>query len=68
MQNGVHQEYFRLRMSAELCVLYRLLPYEALQKSSYLRMPEKEAEVYDWRRARIGQLCEALAILRAGMR
>jgi hypothetical protein len=51
-------------MSAELRVLYRL-QYEALQKSSYLRMSEKEAEVYDRRRVRIGELCENLAKLRA---
>lgn len=51
-------------MSAELGVLYRL-QYESLQKSSYLHMLEKEAEVYDRRRLRIGELCEALAALRA---
>ena len=50
-------------MSAELRVLYRL-QYEALQKSSYLRMSEKEAEVYDRRRVRIGELCDKLTKLR----
>jgi hypothetical protein len=53
-------------MSAELGVLY-MLQYEALQKSSYLRMSEKEAEVYDRRRIRIGDLCDKLAELRASV-
>ena len=54
-------------MSAELSVLY-MLQYEALQKSSYLRMSEKEAEVYDRRRVRIGELCDKLDKLRGAIR
>jgi hypothetical protein len=50
-------------MSEELCVLYRL-QYEALQKSSYLQMPQKEADVYDRRRVRIGELCDLLTKFR----
>jgi hypothetical protein len=44
-------------------VLYRL-QYEALQKSSYLQMPQKEADVYDRRRVRIGELCDLLTKFR----
>lgn len=54
-------------MSAELSVLY-MLQYEALQKSSYLRMSEKEAEVYDRRRMRISDLCDRLGQLRESTR
>lgn len=54
-------------MSAELSVLY-MLQYEAVQKSSYLRMSEKEAEVYDRRRMRISDLCDRLGQLRESTR
>ena len=54
-------------MSAELSVLC-MLQYEALQKSPYLRMSEKEAEVYDRRRMRISDLCDRLGQLRESTR
>jgi hypothetical protein len=47
-------------MEKELAVLTRL-QYEALQRSSYLRMSQSEAEEYDKRRLTIGELCELLA-------
>jgi hypothetical protein len=40
------------------------LQYEALQRSSYLRMSQSEAEAYDERRIRIGQICEILVEVR----
>jgi|HubBroStandDraft_4_1064222.scaffolds.fasta_scaffold522488_1 hypothetical protein len=48
------------RISAELLAMSKM-QYEALQKASYLRMPHWEREVYDRRRARIGDLCAQLA-------
>jgi hypothetical protein len=48
------------KLSEELATLYRQ-QYEALQKSSYLKMPPKQAAEYDRRRLRIGRICELLA-------
>ena len=55
------------QISARLSVLHRL-QYKALQKSSYIRMSKKEADEYDRRRMRIGQLCALLAKFRAEVR
>ena len=44
------------RLGAELSMLSEM-QYEALLKSSYVRMPKAEREAYDRRRERIGQLC-----------
>jgi len=39
--------------------------YEALQKSPYLKMSTQEAEAYDKRRLRIGEICNILRRLRS---
>ncbi|HMH13925.1 MAG TPA: hypothetical protein VK578_12530 [Edaphobacter sp.] len=38
--------------------------YEALQKSSYVNMSQTEADEYNKRRIRIGELCEILSKFR----
>ena len=38
--------------------------YEALQKSSYVNMKQTEADDYDKRRIRIGELCKLLTKFR----
>jgi hypothetical protein len=48
------------RLSLELSTLSRQ-QYEALQKASYLYMPQQEADEYNKRRLRIGEICEHLA-------
>jgi hypothetical protein len=50
-------------LADELSMLTRL-QYEALQRSSYLRMSQSEADLYDERRVRIAELCELLAKFR----
>jgi hypothetical protein len=50
-------------LAKELSELSKL-QYEALQKSSYLRMSSEEASVYDTRRVRISEICSALAEFR----
>jgi hypothetical protein len=50
-------------LSLELGSLTRR-QYEALQKSPYLRMSKKEAEDYDRRRLRIGEISDLLAKFR----
>jgi hypothetical protein len=47
-------------LSAEHASLARQ-QYEALQKSSYVRMSASEAAAYDERRVRIGEICDLLA-------
>jgi hypothetical protein len=42
--------------------------YEALQKSSYVNMNQTEADEYNKRRIRIGELCEILAKFRSSHR
>ena len=51
-------------MSAEHAALAKQ-QYEALQKSPYVKMTQAEADAYDKRRLRIGELCELLAVLRS---
>jgi hypothetical protein len=46
-------------LSKELSVLSRQ-QYEALQKASYLNMPQEDADEYNRRRLRIGEICEPL--------
>jgi hypothetical protein len=46
-------------LAAELSMLSEM-QYEALLKSSYLRMAKAEREAYDRRRERIGQLCRSI--------
>jgi hypothetical protein len=46
-------------MSAEHAALAKQ-QYEALQKSPYVKMTQAEADAYDKRRLRIGELCEFL--------
>jgi hypothetical protein len=51
----------------ELSAAHSLLSrqqYEALQKSSYLKMSKEEADEYDKRRLRIGEICDRLAEFR----
>jgi hypothetical protein len=48
------------RIPAELSDLCKL-QFEALQKSSYVHMSHSDAEAYDRRRVRIGELYELLA-------
>jgi hypothetical protein len=47
-------------LSKELSILSRQ-QYEALQKASYLNMPQEDADEYNNRRLRIGEICELLA-------
>ena len=51
-------------MSAEHAALAKQ-QYEALQKSPYVKTTQAEADAYDKRRLRIGELCELLAVLRS---
>jgi len=39
--------------------------YEALQKSSYIKMTSQDAAAYDQRRLRIGEICQLLARFRS---
>jgi hypothetical protein len=55
---AVYEE--RDHLLAEHAVLV-WLQYEALQKSPYRRMPVKDAEAYDRRRLRLGEVEERLA-------
>ncbi|MGA2534894.1 MAG: hypothetical protein ABSF53_02675 [Terracidiphilus sp.] len=57
----------RDQLLAEHAVLV-WLQYEALQKSPYLRMSAKEAEVYDRRRLRLREVDERLAGLKDGVK
>jgi hypothetical protein len=57
-----HEEIKRL--SAEHSALARQ-QHEALQKSSYFLMSESEANAYDERRKRIGEICDLLAEYRS---
>jgi hypothetical protein len=50
-------------LEKELAMLSRR-QYEALQKGPYLRMSREDADEYDKRRLRIGEICERLAKLR----
>jgi hypothetical protein len=50
-------------LSGELSILSRQ-QYEALQDASYLNMSEREAEEYDKRRLRIGEICAFLVKFR----
>jgi hypothetical protein len=52
------------RLSEERSVLTRD-QYEALQKSSYLRMSQDESDAYDKRRLRIGEICHLLGRFRS---
>lgn len=51
------------RLSEELSALAKK-QYEALQKKSYVNMSEAEADGYDKRRLRIGEICDILAKFR----
>ncbi|HEY1650124.1 MAG TPA: hypothetical protein VGF96_19225 [Terracidiphilus sp.] len=50
-------------LSMEMAALSRQ-QYEALQKSSYIRMSKEEADAYNERRLRIGEICDLLAEFR----
>ena len=39
--------------------------YNALQKSSYLKMSQEDADAYDKRRVRIGEICHLLGAIRS---
>jgi hypothetical protein len=57
-----HEEIKRL--SAEHSALARR-QHEALQKSSYFLMSDTDANAYDERRKRIGEICDLLAEFRS---
>jgi hypothetical protein len=52
------------RLSLEHSALARQ-QYEALQKSPYINMTCQDAEAYDQRRLRIGEICQLLARFRS---
>jgi hypothetical protein len=52
------------RLSMELLSLLIRQQYQALQKSSYMKMSQSAAAAYDRRRKRIGELRELLAKIR----
>ena len=47
-------------LSSELAALTKQ-QYGSLQKSSYINMTQSDADAYNKRRLRIGELCELLA-------
>jgi len=60
--SAVTPVYERDQLLAEHAVLV-WLQYESLQKSPYLRMSARDAEVYDRRRLRLREVDERLATL-----